>query len=1317
MKPKQLEENKLSEEIIELLVVGIDDKKQNFIVMYEGGRYTLPRESVQPTDILPKNLSCIVSKYVNGDIRIQQNLEPLIEHYLPKGSTADFFVKSGYGLDGSASFELQDCRYGFHAYLKNDRNYQFFKGQKLKCRIEDITRRRPIIRLLEVQSSVANNAFSISEDHFLELIGTHNWDCQSLAHLILTNEIDSDFTDDSLNWLLDVLKRTPLNEGQNPLDILADIRSCCLFLLEDTDLLTRIGLQEQQVLDERFTILVELIDNVREACNLGSEKKRNEFVNNILCKLRKSGHLYHPKNDFGILRAIFALKPESMTERMTDIFAVLCSREMIYWKQDTFRREFVRLLETYIRHIDSNISQLTSADRRIDYVFKALALQLILLDRERDTDLVDIRLNHAMFYRYASYRNHSSDLISAGFKNICGHLQELNFNHASGINDNLLPFHIITLNDFNDVDDDMVYIYETRNQRLQAKNGNISVSLNTDDDTRDVLPASLLPWNNLQVRLEKKPKTAIQAQNSTSIRPYATMWSEIFNTLFPTVPVKKPVKEVKRKREVSEGNDVFIIVKGRTAQDSSVFEFVIDDPIFETAEGWMHIKEDVSGYYVNATPDAFCDSFGKPYHLLAKVDSIDLETGRCHFRIIDILKNFNEWYNFDSETTLFCYVGDINNQGCFAVSEDGIPVFVSRKAPGFEMLKKGDIIEVSELYTEGFPRLHAASFRVTSLNHDFSLLDAYQRLIAQYAEGNSDIYEDDKESLEAQDADDGEVNIMMEASHVREIMLLIDRIATISDDHIKAYNYLAMARVFAKMLQKTEQERYYYGQMKMIEFLNEFEVNDRNNDEELSRFHNDHSEFFSNYPSLYTGFRQLEFLSYLGQPQNNAILWGAQNTETSELLRKIAKLVLSYNFLMAEGLEKEAEEAQQRVKALLNLKNRHSNLKEYGREGQTKEFKTSILFPPSSENPRPQMETILRVINSFLNSHEGGELYVGVNDQGMGIGVENDLKDPRFFGDKDKYERYLLDNVRRHLGPYADRCCHVEWECHNERDIMIVHIEHSDYLIKFNGQVFERNNSRTLPVDSAQLAKFMERQGLEFSPEGNNSVSRKTVARHNDADYATEETRSAYEVAATASVSDKIATARSAYSCRVPDVIGDEFPRYLMFCEGGLQYLIAPSYPGEENLCLGFDDNDAASFLVVVWENGSVSRIPLRNFFEVEEWQAVDIKNPLGISFAAIAKDTDLLLFYYKSGLHNYLRIDSVSNICRENSFAQSGKKLTETRFESLIACEILPQEVTSKIKSVVDVKADNPGMDVKARSSLLYAVEGAIGYELPVLG
>ena len=143
---------------------------------------------------------------------------------------------------------------------------------------------------------------------------------------------------------------------------------------------------------------------------------------------------------------------------------------------------------------------------------------------------------------------------------------------------------------------------------------------------------------------------------------------------------------------------------------------------------------------------------------------------------------------------------------------------------------------------------------------------------------------------------------------------------------------------------------------------------------------------------------------------------------------------------------------------------------------------------------------------------------------------------------------------------------------------------------------------------------------------------------------------------------------------------------------------------------------------VYEWHLSNVRKIkafPVKgklNFFEVDEWRTFDINNSLRIRFAAIAKDSDLLLYYYRSGLHNYLRIDTVANLCCVNSLAQRGRMQTESRVDGIIACEILAPDSAVKIRSLIDVKSDNPGMDVKEHSSLLYAVEAAIGYALPVM-
>lgn len=1296
--------------IVDLPVRRIEPETQSFIVEFEGEEYPVAQEPVQKNLEQPQTICCQISRRQDGGIKIIQNIEKLIAEYLPVGTITDFSVKSDFRLGADGTYELQDCKYGFIAYLKNAGQYHFFKGQILKCRIEGITGRRPAIRLMEVHSSMTQNAFSIAEDRFLEMMGSRIWDRQSLIDLLLSSAMDSDFTTDCLTWVLRILQQTPVNPGDDPTFVLTDVRDCCLTMLETTNLLTRIGMQERQMLVGRFTTLIEQVGYVHKAVTIGNKKDRAKFVGDIIYKLRTSGCLYHPVKNFGIMTSIFTLDKSLMEQKIEDIFELICSRDLNYWRQDPFRREFIRLLEIYIHRTDAVISQLENKDKRIDHTFRALAIELLLMDKSLDQDLVDSRLNHSMFYRYASYRNQASDLISAAFGNLCGSVQQLTFNNLGATTDELLAFHITTLVNAKNDESDARYTFNTGSQQLIVADEGISITTVEECDKRTVLANDLLPWNNLQVLLKKKPKSAAQAQNNPNIRPYASMWADIMTSLFPATPIAKPVAEVRSKKKPTEGDEVFISVVRPSASDESIYHFVIDDPEYETMEGWLDTKEDVAGYYAFTHVNSFCDDYGKPLHLLALIDSIN-EDKQCHFRIIECLKEFDKWYNFEYDNHRICFVGDVNPSGCFCVAEDGVPVFIAKETPNLPPLRRGDIIEVTGLHDDGYKRLQADECRLTALDREFDIRQAFARLMRNYAEGNLYIFQDSAEQ-EEEKYNESDMDIIMEPTHVRELMLLIERIASLSGDHVKAYNYLAVARVLAKMLKLDDQERYYYGQMKMIEFLNEFELNDRNDEDRLGKFYDDYKEFFDNYANLRTSFKQLEFLSYLGRPECNAALWSAQNSdENNERLCKIAKLVLSYNFLMAEGMLREAEEAQERVKTLLNLRTRQSNLKSYGKEGQSIEFKMSILFPPASSNPRPQMETILRVITSFLNTGDGGTLYVGVNDSGMGEGVERDLSDPRFFGDVDKYERYLLDNVRRYLGPHADRCCHVEWEDANERKVMVVRVERCPYLVLFNGICYERNNSRIHAVEPHELQEFMKQQKVTLAPETTFHASSAAPKATAAADYVTTETTNAFDVKS--NLAANVATSRTMN--RLADGT-TEHPRYLQIAEDGRSYMLADSWPGVGAVCLGFDDTDIDMFLVAVWEDGTITRTPMEYFVDDQQnWVPVDIKNPQRLIFIGIAGKDDALMFFYRSKIRRYLRVDTVKNLFATNNLSQNGRTVTDTQIDSIITCELIPKKKTNKIKTIHDCKPDNPGMDVKEKSALFYQVEAAIGYELDI--
>lgn len=137
---------------------------------------------------------------------------------------------------------------------------------------------------------------------------------------------------------------------------------------------------------------------------------------------------------------------------------------------------------------------------------------------------------------------------------------------------------------------------------------------------------------------------------------------------------------------------------------------------------------------------------------------------------------------------------------------------------------------------------------------------------------------------------------------------------------------------------------------------------------------------------------------------------------TYQSLKTLASLVLAYNITKANNLESSATNIHNKIIQLLNLKGYETGLKQYGTgEGKIdEEYKSSIVFCADEESKGPnqerQMAEIMKVINSLLNT-VGGTLYIGVNNFGLGIGIEEDLQSPLYFSDKDKYLRTITDTM------------------------------------------------------------------------------------------------------------------------------------------------------------------------------------------------------------------------------------------------------------------------------------------------------------------
>ena len=142
-----------------------------------------------------------------------------------------------------------------------------------------------------------------------------------------------------------------------------------------------------------------------------------------------------------------------------------------------------------------------------------------------------------------------------------------------------------------------------------------------------------------------------------------------------------------------------------------------------------------------------------------------------------------------------------------------------------------------------------------------------------------------------------------------------------------------------------------------------------------------------------------------------------------------------------------------------------------GVESGTLEFKTSIVYPPDN-NMQPDEYTqnmnVMKGICAFLNSTTGGTLYMGVNDQGYVVGLDNDMQHLKTLS-IDAYMRYVQDVAKKNFG--VDALPYLRIEALYDNTVVAIHVEPHPYrVVELNGTAYLRVNaeSRIMPEEMRQ---------------------------------------------------------------------------------------------------------------------------------------------------------------------------------------------------------------------------------------------------------
>ena len=266
--------------------------------------------------------------------------------------------------------------------------------------------------------------------------------------------------------------------------------------------------------------------------------------------------------------------------------------------------------------------------------------------------------------------------------------------------------------------------------------------------------------------------------------------------------------------------------------------------------------------------------------------------------------------------------------------------------------------------------------------------------------------------------------------------------------------------------------------------------------------------------------------------------------------------------------------------------------KSFGRESKIVEFKTSLVYPPENHyraDLRIQTYNILKEVAAFLNA-EGGTLYLGVSNEGVATGLENDLAFRTFCYSQDKYDIYFHNQVKAALGLEANSCVSCEWEETDDKEIYVVRVKPCPHVVLLEGTIYERQDTSSEPLTGAYREEFLKKRPLlvaqltqpkeqeqkEEKPKSNiqkinstdkisTSTWRNNVLFNWETDYAEPE----------------------AYICFQPNS---------MFCM--LDAEQPPYNIDEYDLALAINEEETNGYLVTVYETGKVCRVAMKELFE-----------------------------------------------------------------------------------------------------------------------
>lgn len=1293
--------------------------KKFFVVHHEGADYNVRLFPFQETQQEPEEIHCIVRTDEDGKVSIVQDVQYYLEKNYPlsEKSDYDFVVRRAY--PDKKYYEVED-RFGFFFRLYTDQI--LLERQVVTCKVLSISEGRLKLKLESSQgeaSSTAQPADSPFNEQTLSAVIEKDlgrrptlWDLDELCCLILGS--NEPFERHAGKWVRKTLQailnsETTPTEAANEAEggtaceetnyqrgeVLSEIQKELLFVLESTQTLNRCEERQRGIFQERITTLVEQCMFYINAAKYIEDGVHTTVIDKLFASLKASHYIYHASEKLELMMCIFTLLPDLMEQRMNAFFEIITGAEERYWKTDTFRRAFIRLLEFYVSELYDNVANIVD-EKHPDFrnVFKALSIQLFLADPNRDTNLFDAQLNYARLCRMAACftTGNTDDLLRRSVLSLADAVAIQASSCYTWADVNNLPFVAARLSEQVDEEQlaDYSKSYMNEGIRLNVTPTGVNIATLNGENQNCIVPQEEHFWGGLQIYTQNKRVWMNSGQ--TKLSDACSLWNWIELELREEAEKNATSRKEKRKVCPEKKQEVYIAPYSIDPHNPNAFLCRIDEKDYE-GEGIL-TEENLAPYRVSIRnfngKNPFCKD-GKQLCVKAEVEEIE-EDGRIIFSTKNTLQEElrNTIQSGDQMKGVVTYRAA---SGWIGIAENGLGICFDN-GDDYD-LDAGSVVEIEFQETSSKGNLH-----VLIVEENVGVwLNQVEIVANMAADCGEELLPENKPSEEE------EVfvsNSLFTAEQLDELLLVYDQIAQREVNLLRRYHYVSAARLLAKLTDRAERVKFYEKWRDLLGMLEFYSINHR-----LDEGHREKIDAYRASSTVADGHLRenigvLYVLSCFDRVDCESGLLESTHKGESPLVCQLAAIVMAARLLSRDNFSQTHKEIIRHINELLHISGREER-KSIGREDICTEFKTSIVYPPENhmeDNITQQTSNILRVLSAFYNT-KGGTLYIGVNDHGIPVGISNDLNYKKFSNLKgkdqlDEYQRYIAAEVRKAFSPSHTSADYFSVEmCDYDGKTVckVCVLRPFPELTRLDGVVYERQGSENVRLEGEQLTHFEQRRKERFEAERKQRLEAEyqaaetTVPEDHEAQWSggenfqtseVEQPMKTSDLSADASFEPTIATATQRNNVLLnyeEDFISPLC--FLTFSKNNSAKLL-PEYYGAENgdaLTLAIHADEENAWLVLGYADGGLVRIPMKHVLDKDNYKELKLSAESELVFATIANEDDAILtFTADRNGDRSMRLDSVRAISEGSSLQARGECLVKDKFERLVNFEVLTE-------------------------------------------